>query len=122
VQAQVHADTQVRTQKIYYYKMNLPAYDKNFPNKNKQTEGCVFIGLINTKFKNYNDDYKHRGQSIFSYLMNMWLNLPNDCDYWEFIFQHYKYHKRGNKEYHIAEGKKSSMVFQAWKLCKTKGV
>jgi len=99
----------------------LPAYDKNFPNKSKQTSGCVYVNLINIKSRNYNNDYKHQGQCIFGYLMNMWLNLPKDCDYWVFIFEHYKYHKLGHKEYHIAERKKSLMAFQAWKLCKTKG-
>jgi len=70
-----------------------------YPNKNKKDPcGCVYVDLINTKFKDYHKEY--RRDIPFNYLMRMWRNLFDDCDFWVFLLHQYKYHIHGHYKYH----------------------
>jgi len=70
------------------------------PNMNKKDpSGIVYLDLINTKFKDYNKEYR-RNNDAFIYLMNMWRELDYDCDFWVFLLEHYKYHIHNHKNYH----------------------
>ena len=70
------------------------------PNMNKKDpSGVVYLDLINTKFKDYNKEYR-RNNCAFTYLMNMWRELDYDCDFWVFLLEHYKYHIHNHKNYH----------------------
>ena len=65
--------------------------------------GVVYLDLINTKFKDYNKQYRRYwlvGGTPFEYLMNMWRELDYDCDFWIFLLEHYKYHIHNHKNYH----------------------
>lgn len=74
------------------------------PNMNKKDpSGVVYLDLINTKFKEYNKEYRRYwlvSGTPFNYLMNMWRELNYDCDFWVFLLEHYKYHIHNHKNYH----------------------
>jgi len=75
------------------------------PNMNKKDPSVVvYVDLINTKFRDYNKEYRKIGYIDgipYNYLMNMWRELPDDCDFWEFLLGHYKYHIHKHKNYHM---------------------
>ena len=74
------------------------------PNMNKKDPGgVVYVDLINTKFKDYNKEYRRYwlvSGTPFNYLMNKWRELYYDCDFWVFLLAHYKYHIHTHKNYH----------------------
>jgi len=75
-----------------------------YPNKNKK-DPCdwIHVDLINTKFKDYQKEYRrpnYERDIPYNYLMNMWRNLFHDCNFWEFLLHQYKYHIHGHYKYH----------------------
>ena len=85
------------------------------PNKDKKDpSGVVYLDLINTKFKDYNKEYRRYWlvEGIpFNYFMNMWRDLDYDCDFWVFLLEHYKYHKQGHNEYHKIKQNQLQKIF-----------
>jgi len=75
-----------------------------YPNMDKKDpSGVVYLDLINTKFKEYNKQYRQHWLVIgipYNYLMNMWRKLYYECDFWEFLLEHYRYHIYGHQNYH----------------------
>ena len=96
------------------------------PNKDKKDpSGVVYLDLINTKFKDYEKEYRRYWlvdglviETAFTYLMNTWRDSDNDCDFWVFLLKHYKYHKQGHNEYYKINQNKLRKIFNNFRVKK----
>ena len=92
------------------------------PNKDKKDpSGVVYLDLINTKFKDYDKEYRRYWlvEGIpFNYLMNMWRDLDDDCDFGVFLLEHYKYHKQGHNVYHKIKQNQLQKIFNNFRVKK----
>jgi hypothetical protein len=72
------------------------------PNMNKKDpSGVVYLDLINTKFKDYNKEYRNDSTTCpFTYLGKMWRELDYDCNFWVFLLEHYRFHIYNHKNYY----------------------
>jgi len=89
------------------------------PNMNKKDpSGVVYVDLINTKFKDYNKEYRNESRcdgTPFNYLMNMWRELDYDCNFWVFLLEHYRFHIHNHKNYYkIKEQRALNKIKRIW--------
>jgi len=97
---------------ITNYDYNLPLGIIKYPNmKKKDPSGVVYVNLINTKFKEYNKQYRRYwlvSGTPYNYLMFMWRELYYDCDFWRFLLEHYRHHIYGVKNYYKIKEQRAS--------------
>jgi hypothetical protein len=87
------------------------------PNMKKKPvggSGIVYLDLINTKFKDYNKEYRNDSTTCpFTYLGKMWRELDYDCNFWVFLLEHYRFHIHQN--YHeLREQRALNKIKRIW--------